>query len=57
MATAALFTNPSILGRGDSADLPEKMFTADVVEGENLVASQSVRSTGTMCSREEEHSS
>ena len=25
MATAALFTNPSILGRGDNADLPQNV--------------------------------
>ena len=32
MATAALFTKPSILGRGDSADLPQKLFTAAIGE-------------------------
>ena len=60
IATAALFTNPSILGRGDSADLfvdswqLEAIITTLVV---NLVASQSVRSTATMWRFAEEHSS
>ena len=26
IATAALFTNPSILGKGESADLTQEMF-------------------------------